>query len=454
MTIFHKEGLIVRKAGKRTCKTHRIKHSAPETIPAANIKNSSKQLAHHLSESICKGIFRKGQALPQIKFTCLSYHVSSITVSKAYRILEERGFISKVGKQFWVGGFTPWTIASRIKKAILFTRTHKETSDVYCSRPIALSFRAMETELRSCGISLEYAVLDELKNKIDTWRLEKSYPAGLIFYGLYSAEYSAVIPQISPLVMTSPNPKFTVLIDLVSIDGDTTIPPQLHAILNGNINTSQARSLALYAARELRRDVVIILNASAIRKNLISNFLRYYKYILEIRSSAEKFINVRFAIIADGDLLTKEELFSLIEKNSTPFDGKKWLDYLRGKYFRAHTEYPDGTSLNLTEFCTGYNDILTHYGTNVLWVCASDAIAINAIEALKLTKTRIPEDIAIITLENDPQNIHLGISACSPDWDRLGYLMAHAIVNDFPIKRSGRGFLRVPVPIIHRQTTL
>ena len=66
---------------------------------------------------------------------------------------------------------------------------------------------------------------------------------------------------------------------------------------------------------------------------------------------------------------------------------------------------------------------------------------------------RVPQDISIIGFQNDPRFYHLGISTCGPDWDGMGYVMAHAIIGDVKLARSQKGFLKVRGLMVDKLTT-
>ena len=47
----------------------------------------------------------------------------------------------------------------------------------------------------------------------------------------------------------------------------------------------------------------------------------------------------------------------------------------------------------------------------------------------------------LLAMENDPAWFHLGITCCIFDWEKTGYLMAHALIGDIPIKKSSKNFM-------------
>jgi DNA-binding LacI/PurR family transcriptional regulator len=80
-------------------------------------------------------------------------------------------------------------------------------------------------------------------------------------------------------------------------------------------------------------------------------------------------------------------------------------------------------------------------------------MAAEALAWLKQHGKRVPQDVAIAGFQNDPQYYHLGISTCGPDWDNMGYVMAHAIIGDMRLARSGRGFLKARCRMMEKLTT-
>jgi hypothetical protein len=61
-------------------------------------------------------------------------------------------------------------------------------------------------------------------------------------------------------------------------------------------------------------------------------------------------------------------------------------------------------------------------------------------------------DIAVVGLSNDPRLLHRNITCCVPDWERLGYLLAHAAMGDMPVAHSSQGFVRAAALTLERAT--
>jgi hypothetical protein len=65
----------------------------------------------------------------------------------------------------------------------------------------------------------------------------------------------------------------------------------------------------------------------------------------------------------------------------------------------------------------------------------------------------VPRALSIIGLENNPDFAHHGLTTCAEDWDTMGYLMAHAVIGDFAVAKTRRGFLRTSALMLKRSST-
>ena len=85
-------------------------------------------------------------------------------------------------------------------------------------------------------------------------------------------------------------------------------------------------------------------------------------------------------------------------------------------------------------------------------IFTSDKEATAALSWLRASKKQTPRKIRIISLQNNPAYYQYGLTTCVLDWDKTGYLLAHAIINDIPIPRTGKGFIRVQAMVMPRDT--
>ena len=79
-----------------------------------------------------------------------------------------------------------------------------------------------------------------------------------------------------------------------------------------------------------------------------------------------------------------------------------------------------------------------------MWVFIDDEEAAKDAVWARSHKVKIPQDLQIIGLEDRPSCYPSVLSTGVPDWEGCGYLMAHALMRDFPVARTRKGFFYKP----------
>jgi DNA-binding LacI/PurR family transcriptional regulator len=144
--------------------------------------------------------------------------------------------------------------------------------------------------------------------------------------------------------------------------------------------------------------------------------------------------------------------------------GKQCTEQLRAameaQYKRLSLSEPRGLNtpymeiLDKVTFCTGYTPLFKDHADSEVWVFSSDAEAARAITWARSRGIKVPAQLGVISLENNPAYYHLGLSYCGPDWENIGYMMAHAVIGDFPLPKTSRGFVRTQALLLEKQTTI
>jgi DNA-binding LacI/PurR family transcriptional regulator len=88
-----------------------------------------------------------------------------------------------------------------------------------------------------------------------------------------------------------------------------------------------------------------------------------------------------------------------------------------------------------------------------LWIFSNAVHAAYADEWCAKHGRKVPQDVSIISLENDHRCYHLGISYCDVDWEKIGYVMAHVITGALPVMKTTKGFIRTEARVVERLTT-
>lgn len=98
-------------------------------------------------------------------------------------------------------------------------------------------------------------------------------------------------------------------------------------------------------------------------------------------------------------------------------------------------------------------EILDRLPIPAVIVCRSQETAVTVLELCRERGIQVPDRLAIISLENAPICLHKSITSCIRDWETNGYLMAHALIGDFPVARTKRGFVAAKARVMERATT-
>jgi hypothetical protein len=88
-----------------------------------------------------------------------------------------------------------------------------------------------------------------------------------------------------------------------------------------------------------------------------------------------------------------------------------------------------------------------------LWVFLSAGEADDALRWCETHRIAVPKKVSIISQQNNALCIRQGISSCIEDWRTIGYQMAHALIGDFPVARTRRGYVRLRARFLGRNTT-
>lgn len=441
------EGTVVRVAGKGTIKPSLESPKSTE-IPVLGNRTAAEDLAEQLVESIRRGELRRGDRLPQSKFLRLEYRLSDRTIRRAYTRLVRLGLVTRIGSAYHVGKFRPKTGNRGFGTVLLIAESPGMLPKIFTSYERSSAYYRLERELHANGLQLRYLSRGDVPRVHNEFRKMGKKPDGILFFRLNGNELDIVPDVVRPFMCRGGTPDFPLLIDLQSYGNTTRRPYKLNIFSQGNLYTEQARTVARYCRRDASRPIIVFFNAERIRKNPRGAYLRRFKLIHEVISSGDPHADVSLAVLSpETSSLTSDTLYEEIAANN-----RSYIDYLNEKY-----GYSNGVSMSRLHenlrIVPDFNAVLEHPNQKSIWLCSSDELTEKAIYTCVSRRLKVPHDISILSLENAPSYYHLSVSACAPDWDLVGYTMAHAIIRDLPMNKTSKGFLRIPCSIIHRGTT-
>jgi hypothetical protein len=153
----------------------------------------------------------------------------------------------------------------------------------------------------------------------------------------------------------------------------------------------------------------------------------------------------RFYITTKQRGLTRERFLRLFRQRTVP-DYRK--DAILAKYRPTPVEEVEAEIVVVGQGPLPFREVPPG-----LWVFNSDTRAAEALAWARSAGIAVPQDISIVSFDNNPAFHCHGISACTLDWNNAGYLMAHALLGDIAYEKTGRGFMRLGAMIVHRKTT-
>lgn len=434
-----RDGLLVRIRGKGTFVPAA---SSPEPAIAEADLTASEHLERVLADAIRRGEIKRGDTLPQSKFLQMHYGLSPKTVARACRSLEHEGLVRRVGQRYCVGGVLARVHPSRRRDVLLLVRSAADLQRVFTGDTMSLAYRPFERELRTCGFSLDYGVVDDLPRLVTSWRRRGTAPGGLVLWRSGYGDHAKLAGILKPVLSSGTGTRTTLLVDAHAVEEGWHGTPNVEILSRGNIMTTQARTVADFIARTKPCSCCLVCDADTIRSRGGRYFLRYQKVPA---TTGERTGYDMPTVIVDP---TGELTAAWIMENV--FAPHRWyLDYLDTKLGGAHRVTPRNVPPlisvvdRLSEALPDRKDSLALFTHDHL---ASQALTLRS-------RNRAAASLRLLTLEGLPGNLHLGLSSCAPDWDTIGYLLAHAIVDDFPLEHTHRGFIRVPCPVVERSTT-
>ncbi|MBD3239904.1 MAG: GntR family transcriptional regulator [Chitinivibrionales bacterium] len=401
---------------------------------------SADSLAGQIQAAIGRGEYRSGDPLPSVKTLCLQFHVTERTVATAYRTLATRGHVIRVGKRYWVGDFAELAFTDGPPRDVYLFHGNPGAEHLYTRDQLSPAYRAMEQELMLHGATLHYLPAGALVEQTARWQSNGIPPLGVVLAGQPAEQLEPAIAQLVRLRERLRRDMPSVLVVGMSAPG---LDRRFNFITTGNVPTVQARTLADWAVRQGFTGIRVFGNADFASPYTL---LDLYRILAELRQA-----NPRAAF--HYHLMYQE----------TPPDAVEALDRLFAATGRRRSQMTDVLSkyerLSL-------DDVVVHTstgpqgryprpdaGSREVWVCAQDREAAGAVEWCRAERTPVPERVAILSVENNPSYLHLGISALIPDWHGIGCVMAHALLGDVPVRRTSRGFLRVRSVMLRRRTT-
>jgi len=434
MRTFSRAGSLERIPGKGTFVAGR---SRPQAVPRPPRGASWKRLADALRASIANGDLKRGEALPSQKSLCYRFRVSPNTVSRAFAKLQRDGYVHKIGLRYWVGDPRLLVQPPARREVFLFQTGREDFSFLFSRYELSDAVRAMERELLAHNVVLRFHALEDFEPLARSWQRTRRFPQGLAFGVTSAAWFDEFEPALRRVLRGTGERRLPVLL-IGSFS--RRLSGAITGLAAGSLHTMRARTVAEFLFARQVREATLYLEEKAWNTGNLLHPLRVRQELLHLDPE------FRFhCLLKPIDAVVDRAAFVRRFERSVSEAGFQAL----AKYQVVRAE----TILRDIRLCANFPAALGELPNSRAWIFHADSAAAAALAWLHARGGRSPRDVLIIGLENDPAYYHLGISACVPNWERIGYLMAHTLIDDIPIDRTRRGLIRAKTDLLERATT-
>ncbi len=430
---FRRDGALVSVRGKGT-----FVHSVPQPqVAPRRTDDAAARLTTALTGLIAAGDLRHGDPLPSHTYVVRRFRVTPRTVTAAYAALVRRGLATRVGRRHWVGQLRSLVRSDLCKEVLLLTCRAGPPREFFHDDHLGLALGKMEIELQHYGYRLRAVPLDQLERIRHDIADGRWGPQGFVFYDV--ADDEAMERRVRHLrhAYRSQRRMFPPILAVTS--AFLTLDPRIVVVNAGHIATTQARDCARWLVESGRMRATVFIDTDD-RTLAFERLLKIAPELLHLQPSA----NITFAIRSPRAGTTPRTVLSA----AGAVRDWRWVRAMMNRY----EPFSDERIMAFFRFVPSLRQAFGRSMTSDIWLFPHTATAVEALEWLARASGEHSRTPGVAVFDNLVYTRHKGISCCVPDWDRLGYLMAHALVGDIPIERSRHGFVHCSSLVLRRET--
>jgi len=414
-------------------------------------QSRSDEIADDLVRGILEGHYRLGEYLPAQKELRFRYHTSNATLKAALEQVRQRRLIHRRGRGFVVG-----------RGAL--ARPKRERDRVYVvglaaqfrligHHRISRDFiRSFENELDRCGVP-GIQVLDTVSDPSALAQaVSRKDTLGFLHLGVgmggvpqdagerLQRELNLLAGSGLPMVLFTYN-------DLVSRFPDVRFKAGRNVWLHWTDNLGAGEAIGTYLAALGHRDVA---------------WLNYYAQSVWGRQRFEGFQTATQTALGEDARIRRfgpDDSHRFSRSQDIHRTLEEMLGILRRKH-RLSASAPTERFIDATRRLVGddasaeamerfFEEALADKAVTA-WACSSELMAVMAAAFLRRKGVRVPEDISLIAINNDEDAFVTRITAYDFLKRHLGYLAAHCLLGDIPIRTRRGRFLLCPGQIVER----
>lgn len=421
-------------------------------------KPRDEEIGEMLIGEILRGDLKAGECVPLQKELVYKYKTSKATMRSVTDQLVKKGFIHRKGSSFIVGGES-WATRFKPQRRVYLIGDEPILRNQYNSAQRRQFYEAFESELQKCGItSTDYINLRdnlELLNQVS----DVSTAGFLLDPGIFvraNETNEKYVSDLEKILNTLGRLEFPVVVDnfnsIMFYHPEITFKNANNIYLLWRDNHKVGRKIGTYLASLGHKKIAYFAygNASWLEwrfKDLEQTIKECFKEEADVKSFQsnagynhlnEPFESQRFSKNA-GNLLSKM-------LNGYRFSGENPLEKSYDYFYKLIIE--DKYKKNMRP----YFETAIKSKEITAWVCSGTDMATVAAEFLKEKGIPVPEKISLMGTNNDEDIMSYGITSLDDQRTQAGYLAAHCILGDMPIRKNEQGYVEYDGRIIVRKT--
>lgn len=294
-------------------------------------------------------------------------------------------------------------------------------------------------ELQTQGHKVVWETLAHYPRLKKHWQKSRQWPHGILFSNAASASMiESVFRMIRDIRhnLSDDGPRILVV-------GNHPQRPirGLDWFCPGHIVTAFSRQLARHLFEKRIHKAALFFDEHAFAAREIIAFSRFWTEAVELDT------NFRFRAVVNPKAkgTAPQDFWNLLTQQIP----ETHLVNLLSKYRKTPEKAMTDSLCMVAQFEDAYRD---HLDCG-LWFFPRASEALHALQWCRRHRIKVPEQISIITHENHPSILEEGISVCGPNFDSIGYLLAHALIGDIVLEKTSKGFVQAQSLFLHRLTS-
>jgi len=423
-------------------------------------KRKAEQIAEDLKERIIDGVYRAGTFLPQQKSLVFEYRSGPKTVTKALRVLAKENLLTKIGTGYVIGT-RALTQISRGKSIIYYIGEHAGYSRFSVGYLDLL--KSFESELEKVGIRIVRYFSFERRYKEVLAKLPLNETLGFLHYGVGLKNFTRALFELKTLAVQKLPVvwfNFNCIYPLIDIPKNVSVI-RFH---NENAGEEVGSHLAMLGHKHV---AYLSLHSENIWcKDRLRGLQKRMHSIWGSQHSITTVLEQKSNPVPDHikeTALEKLRSGASVAANNYPFTQ---LDPTYGTSVfsdkgkaRASGTSMLGTISLLVEMDANRALMRPHF-EQVLkdrkitaWICSNQILSAAAEDFLRGKGVRLPIDLSLIGIDTDNECMLRRITTFDFRKDRLGYIAAHSLLGDLPLRRKKNGIVDCPGEIVVREST-